>query len=116
MNRDDNGNYSLADDNLSVMSCQYIGNHLQPTDEPSTHQSLSFANYLSDSNFLNEKGIEIEVTNESRFFDIEEYPKLLPETKVKDWNIAAQLNNRVTVKLKPSDFDSILEMEQNYYK
>ena len=116
MNRDDNGNYSLADDNLSVMNCEYIGNHLQPTDEPSTHQSLSFANYLSDSNFLNEKGIEIEVTNESRFFETEKYPKLLPETKVKDWNIAAQLNNRVTVKLKPADFDTIFMMEQDSFK
>lgn len=116
MNRDDNGNYSLADDNLSVINCEYIGNHLQPIDEPSTHQSLSFANYLSDSNFLNEKGIEIDVTNESRFFETEKYPKLSPETKVKDWNVAAQLNNRVTVKLKPADFDTLFMMEQDSFK
>ncbi|NOR43411.1 MAG: response regulator [Gammaproteobacteria bacterium] len=116
MNRDENGNYSLADDDLSVIKCEYIGNHLQPTDKPSTHQSLGFANYLSDSNLLNERGIILEVTNESRFFETEKYPELSSETKVKDWNIAAQSNNRVTVKLKPADFDAILELEQDYYK
>jgi len=46
----------------------------------------------------------------------EKYPQLLSEEKVKQWNIAAQSNNRVTVKLKPADFDVILELEQDYYK
>jgi len=50
LNRDSSGNYALADDNLAVIDCEYVGNHLQPTDEPSTHLSLGFANYLSDSN------------------------------------------------------------------
>ena len=116
LNRDQSGNYALADDDLAVIDCEYVGNPLQPTDEPSTHQSLGFANYLSDSNFLNEKGIVIEVANESRFFEIEKYPELSAETKVKDWNTAAQSNNRVIVKLKPTDFKSMFEIEQDSFK
>jgi CheY-like chemotaxis protein len=116
LNRDESGNYALADDDLAVIDCEYVGNHLQPTDEPSTHQSLGFANYLSDANFLNEKGIVLEVTNESRFFEIEKYPELSAETKVKDWNVAAQSNNRVVVKLKPTDFKSLFEIEQDSFK
>jgi CheY-like chemotaxis protein len=116
LNRDQSGNYALAEDDLAVIDCEYVGNYLQPTDEPSTHQSLSFANYLSDGNFLNEKGIVIEVMNESRFFEIEKYPELSAETKVKDWNVAAYSNNRVIVKLKPTDFKSMFEIEQDSFK
>lgn len=116
LNRDESGNYALADDDLAVIDCEYVGNHIQPTDEPSTHQSLGFANYLSDANFLNEKGIVLEVTNESRFFEIEKYPELSAETKVKDWNVAAQSNNRVIVRLKPTDFKSMFQIEQDSFK
>jgi len=116
LNRDESGNYALADDDLAVIDCEYVGNHIQPTDKPSTHQSLGFANYLSDANFLNEKGIVLEVTNESRFFEIEKYPELSAETKVKDWNVAAQSNNRVIVRLKPTDFRSLFEVEQGSFK
>jgi len=56
------------------------------------------------------------VTNESRFFEIEKYPELSAETKVKDWNVAAQSNNRVIVKLKPTDFRSLFEIEQDSFK
>ncbi|MCK5395055.1 MAG: response regulator [Gammaproteobacteria bacterium] len=116
MNRDENGIYTLADDDLSVTACDYIGNHLQPTDAPATHQSLSFANYLSDSGLLDEKGIEIEVTNESRIFETSAYPRKIPETKVQGWNLAAHLNNRVTVKLKPASFGSVVETERDYFE
>ena len=116
LNRDVSGNYALADDDLAVIDCEYVGNPLQPTDEPSTHQSLSFANYLSDASFLNEKGIVIEVTNESRFFEIDKYPQLSAATKVKDWNVVARSNNRVVVKLKPADFRFMFEIEQESFK
>ena len=109
LSRDVYGNYMLTDDNLSVSTCEYIGNHLQPSDEPATHQSLSFANYLSDSSSLNEKGIVIEVVNESRNIEIKKYPEQVPQTKVKEWNIAASVNNHVAIKLKPGSFDAAVE-------
>lgn len=105
MNRDENGNYTLADEELPVTKCEYIGNHVQPIDAPATHQSLSFANYLSDAGSLYEKGIVIEVANKSRILELAKYPKQRPETKVHDWNHAAHLNNRVTVRLKPVSSD-----------
>ena len=61
MNSDLAGNYTLADDKSPVTQCQYMGNYRQPTDTPTTHQSLSFANYLSDSGPLIIRGIIIEV-------------------------------------------------------
>jgi len=103
MNRDINGNYALVNDKLSITNCETIGNYLQPTDEPSTHQSLAFANYLSDSALLNESGIEIVVANESRFLESARYPKQLADPTVKEWNYAARLNNYVMVKLNPTE-------------
>ena len=108
MIRDPFGNYKLADDKLSITQCEYIGNNLQPNDAPSAHQSLSFANYLSEINYLNRKGIEVEVTNVSRSLEISKYPETAPQTKVEEWNLAAQINNRITVKLEPAPTESEL--------
>lgn len=116
MNSDLVGNYTLADNNLPVTQCQYIGNYLNPTDIPTTHQSLSFANYLSDSGSLIVRGIMIEVENESRDIDLAQYPELHPETTAKEWNLAAQLNNRVTIILKPASKDSIVNSNQHFFE
>ena len=102
MIRDQFGSYKLTDDELSITQCEYIGNNLQPNDAPSAHQSLSFANYLSEINYLNKKSVEVEVTNVSRTLEISKYPDFTPLTKVEEWNLAAQLNNRITVKLEPA--------------
>lgn len=99
------GNYTLADNSLSITDCEYIGNYTQPNDEPSAHQSLSFANYLADSSSLNDKGIRLEVTTVTRNQALLKYPKRLPQTTAEMWNHAAQLNNRITVKLKPASVD-----------
>jgi CheY-like chemotaxis protein len=114
LSRDQNGNYKLADDNLPVTHCEYIGNHIQPIDLPSTHQSLSFANHFSDMSLLNEKGIVIEVTNVARITEISKYPDHITQTTAKEWNLAAQSNNRITVKLKPASVDSLPESQQIY--
>ncbi|MCG6939513.1 MAG: response regulator [Gammaproteobacteria bacterium] len=106
LTRDQDGNFKLTDDNLPVIDCEYIGNHVQPTDLPSTHQSLSFANYLSDS-LLNGNGIAIDVTNLPRTTEISKYPKRIAQTTVKEWNLAAQGNNRITVKLIPAPADAL---------
>jgi hypothetical protein len=95
------GEYVLADNDLPVTDCDYIGNDVQPNDVASTHQSLSFANYLFDIAVLGEKGIVVEVENASRLFDISAYPKNELQTKAEVWNFSAQQNNQVTVKLEP---------------
>lgn len=111
MNRDPMGNFILADKNLSVTQCEYIGNDLQPNDAPSAHQSLSFANYLSEINSLNKKSLEVDVDNVSRTFELSKYPKAVPQTTAEEWNLAAQLNNRITVKLEPAPTESELKAE-----
>jgi len=112
--RDQTGNFKLADDDLPVTQCEYIGNHAQPIDLPSTHQSLDFANYLSDVSLLRENGIEIEVTNISRTIEISRYPEQVPETTVKEWNLAAQSNNRIIVKLIPEPANSITQSKREF--
>jgi len=111
MSRDLTGNFKLADNKFSVTQCEYIGNSLQPVDAPSAHQSLSFANYLSEINSLNKKSIEVEVANVSRALEISKYPDAVPQTKVEEWNFAAQLNNRITVKLVPAPTESELKAQ-----
>lgn len=102
LSSDQGGNYKLADGNMPITDCEYIGNNVQPVDAPSTHQSVSFANYLSDISLLNEKGVVIEVANLTRRSELSKYPEIKPQTKVEEWNHVAQLNNRITVNLKPA--------------
>jgi CheY-like chemotaxis protein len=109
--RNQNGSFELADGDLPVTQCEYIGNHVQPIDLPSSHQSVDFANYLSDVSLLHEKGIEIEVTNIPRTIEISRYPEQVPQTTVKEWNLAAQGNNRIIIKLIPEPSDSITQRE-----
>jgi hypothetical protein len=116
LSRDLVGNYKLAEDEVSVMQCEYIGNHMQPYDVSSTHQSLSFANYLSDLSSLNAKGIDVEVTNISRAFELSKYPRQDPKTTAKEWNLAAKLNNRITVKLAPVTTESLVDTEDAYFE
>ncbi len=102
MSRDATGDYKLADDNLPITQCEYIGNNFQPNDEPSAHQSLSFANLLSEINSLIEKKVAVEVANVPRTLEILKYPEVTPQTRAEEWNFAAKRNNRITVKLEPS--------------
>ena len=114
MNRDPMGNFILADNKLSISQCEYIGNDPQPNDAPSAHQSLSFANYLSEINSLHKNSLEVDVNNVSRTFEITKYPKAVPQTTVEEWNFAAQLNNRITVKLKPEPELTESEIKSEY--
>ena len=99
--RDFLGELALADDNLPVKQCDYIGNDVQPNDLPSAHQSLAFANYLSEMKKLSEQGIEIEVENISRVYALADYPEYELQAIAADWNVAAKINNQVTIILEP---------------
>jgi CheY-like chemotaxis protein len=109
MVRDLDGNYTLAADELPVTNCDLIGNAVQPSDLPSTHQSLSFANYLSDDNLLADTGVEVEVTNLARNIEVFKYPEQNSQTTVKEWNRAARANNFIIVKLIPDSADHRLQ-------
>jgi hypothetical protein len=105
LNIDQMGNYKLAGGAFSITGCEFIGSYVQPSDEPSSHQSLSFINYLSDTRLLNRQGINIEVTSLTRRVELSKYPQRSPQTLVEDWNKVAQTNNRITVMLKPESAD-----------
>jgi hypothetical protein len=111
MSKDATGNYKLADDILPVTQCEYIGNNFQPNDAPSAHQSLSFANHLSEINSLNTKNVAVEVANIPRTLEISKYPEVTPQTRAEQWNFAAQRNNRITVKLEPAPTEPVLNAQ-----
>lgn len=111
LNRDEKGDYELAEDDLPVAKCEYIGNYMQPNDVASTHQSMTFANYLSDLSSLSERGIEVDVSNVVRSVELSNYPKQTPKTTAAQWNKAAKMNNRITVKLEPFSIESLADTE-----
>jgi CheY-like chemotaxis protein len=102
LSSDQEGNYKLADNNLPVSDCEYIGNYIQPSDKPSTHQSLSFANYLADTDLLHQQGIVLEVRNMARKLALSSYPRKNAQTTAQKWNRAAQRNNLISITLEPS--------------
>jgi CheY-like chemotaxis protein len=104
LNTDETGNYQPAEAKLPVTLCELIGNNLHPNDLPSTHQSLNFTNYITDSNQLNENGIIIEIRNLPRELEISKYPQQDEQTTADKWNQAAQQNNQITIKLEPELF------------
>jgi len=105
LNIDQMGNYKLANEKLSIENCEFIGNYIQPDDESMSHQSLSFVNFLSDTDLLNQQGIVIEVISLTRKIELSKYPQRSPKTTADKWNQAAQLNNRITVMLEPEAVD-----------
>jgi len=104
LSTDANGRYVLAKKKLPVTKCELTGNTIQPNDQPASHQSLAFVNYLEDTALLNETGIIVEVTNLPRDSALSKYPKKSASTKAEKWNKAAQKNNRISVKLDPGYF------------
>ncbi len=105
LSNDHAGGYMLADEDTHVNDCDLIGNTIQLDDQPTSHQSLSFVNYFSDNDRLKQQGIAVEVKSLSRKTILSDYPLITAETTAALWNQAAQLNNRVTVKLIPETTD-----------
>lgn len=92
--------FRLAPPALPVSDCDFIGNPVQPTDLPSAHQSLQFANFLASAP-LRDSGIEVEVSSQTQDAPLFDYPPRETTTHAGEWNRAAQLNNRVVVRLEP---------------
>ncbi|VAW70666.1 hypothetical protein MNBD_GAMMA09-2861 [hydrothermal vent metagenome] len=101
---DEAGNYNLAQNNLPVTECDFIGNYMQPNDHSTTHQSLFFVTFLSDLYALEDKGIQVEVRSLPRSEHMIEYPPQIQKVNAGEWNKAAQLNNQITIRLEPSSF------------
>ena len=99
MNGSTERGFELAPDDTPVTQCDYIGNPVQPTDLPSSHQSLKFANYLSE--LRAETGLAISVVSLPRNAPLVPYPEKTADTKAGEWNKVASENNRVLVQLEP---------------
>jgi len=74
-------------------------NPVQPTDAPSTHQSLPFANLIASSPALQDGSISLEIHAIPRSEPLVAYPPREAATKAGEWNRVAAANNRVTFRL-----------------
>ena len=93
--------FELAAKDLTLDQCSTIMNPVQPTDSPSTHQSLTFANLVASSPWLQDGTIELEIRAVPRSEPLADYPPREPATKAGEWNRIAAANNRVRIRLVP---------------
>ncbi|TCK19431.1 response regulator receiver domain-containing protein [Thiogranum longum] len=93
--------FEPAPDDMPLDKCSAIMNPVQPTNSPSTHQSLAFANLISSSPWLQDGAIEVEIVAAPRNEPLVPYPPREPTTTAAEWNRAAAANNRVLVRLVP---------------
>ena len=80
---------------------EFIGNNTQKNDQPTTYQSVGFANYLSGMGWLDDAGIFIEIDSSTGNVELVDYPAKSQHTTAQLWNEAAQQNNSITIKLEP---------------
>ncbi len=100
MNGDNQRGFELAPPNQPVDRCEFVGNPVQPTDQASAHQSLSFANYLDA---LSDDGsVKVELVALPRNRTLFPYPEKNESTRAGDWNRSAAHNNRILVRLEPA--------------
>ncbi len=88
-----------ADDDTTLDQCSAIMNPVQPTDAPSTHQSLPFANLIASSPALQDGSISLEIQAIPRSEPLVAYPPREAATKAGEWNRVAAANNRITFRL-----------------
>ena len=93
--------FELAGDDVTLEQCSSIMNPVQPTDSPSTHQSLEFANLVASSPWLQDGTITLEIQAAQRSQPLVDYPPREQSTKSGEWNRAAAANNRVIIELIP---------------
>ena len=93
--------FELASDDITLDQCSSIMNPVQPTDSPSTHQSLEFANLVASYPGLQDGTITLEILAAQRSDPLFDYPPREQSTKSGEWNLAAAANNRVIIRLLP---------------
>lgn len=96
--------YRLPPPELPIGQCAFIGNPVQPTDSPATHQSLQFANFQNSTPLLADgSAIALEIVAIPRATPLAAYPARTGDTTALEWNTAAAQNNRVIIRLEPSE-------------
>lgn len=94
--------YRLPPPELPIDKCDFVGNPVQLTDTPATHQSLQFANFYNSTPYLADGSpIKLEIAAMLRSTPLVDYPARTGDTTALDWNTAAAKNNRVILRLEP---------------
>ncbi|HHJ18287.1 MAG TPA: response regulator [Gammaproteobacteria bacterium] len=100
--RNDQGEAVLPDDAVPLSRCT-----LQPQlsiQSPAKLMSLDFAHFLNTSSLANgDRGILLSVVTVGVDEPLVAYPVSSGETRAKDWNQVAALNNRVEIQLEPEE-------------
>lgn len=98
---DGDGGYRLADPDMLVTECSFIGHPLGASVPVNSGQSVAFANFLASSPLLAADSIDVEVVAHGTRDSTRRYPVPANVRTAGEWNRVAALNNRVEVTLLP---------------
>ncbi len=98
---DEAGGYRLADSDLPVEQCAFVGHGREFSMSTGDEQSVGFANFISSSLLASELGIDIEVAALGRSESVRRYPFPSTVETAGEWNRIAARNNRVEFSLIP---------------
>ncbi len=100
LGNEDSG-YRLPPPELPLDKCDFVGNPVQLSDTPASHQSLQFANFYNSSPYLSEASpIQLDIVALPRTTALADYPPRTAATTALEWNAAAALNNRISFHLQ----------------
>ena len=99
---DDAGGYRLADPDLLIDECEFIGHPLDASTSVSERQSVTFANFLATSPLVRDSGIGVQIIALDQAGSERRYPYPANIRTAGEWNRIAELNNRVEYSLFPA--------------
>lgn len=99
LEEDPAGGYRLAAPATLLEACMLLGHPLDESSSVSERESVGFAEFLANSPFLQDSGMEVELVAHDRQRSFAQYPYPLDAAVAGDWNRIAGLNNRLEYSL-----------------
>lgn len=104
LQRDEQGNYRLADADTSVNDCSAMISS-DDASQMVDYESLSFANFANSSPLFNSGSVNLQVRHAGVSQPKYAYPRQDATTKAEEWNRIASRNHRVELELLPQSGD-----------
>ncbi|MEZ5550630.1 MAG: response regulator [Pseudomonadales bacterium] len=99
LEEDPAGGYRPAAPDTRLEACALLGHPLDDSSSVSERESVGFAEFIANSPFLQDSGIEVELVAHDRERSFAQYPYPLDSAVAGDWNRVAGLNNRLEYSL-----------------
>jgi CheY-like chemotaxis protein len=99
---DETGGYRLAEPDLPVEACMFMGHPQDNSPSVSDRQSVGFAEFFRSSPLVNQSGIVVELVAHDRARSLTQVPFPPDVSRAGDWNRIAERNNRLEFSLIPT--------------